>query len=462
MPGTIHMKQRKLLRQVRYYAGYFPFTVNALLCTAAALAAYAILYGQEPEATSSVRPFILLMGKMIFWFGLTLLCLSMGSTLASWLYYRWLRSRNKTRLAVSFTPDSGTGGYHLNVVLEGVRRPLLGFVTGRLFYDDGRKTDAFSLISNKRKRGQLLRTAITGKNRLLLPDIKEYEIRNGLVFFQDMFRVFSLAAAEPIQGHFYQPPVSFSQKEKEISPRKTEDTTIRIDELRRVDGEYLSYKDFEAGDDVRRIVWKLYAKNRNLVVRVPEMFEPYASHIYYYASFYAVRYKGSSDNGYMREMLNYYKNNVWTVYETLSRKEQEVRYIPDLEFHVQEQASPAAKAAAVISRSYWHREQTPVSYFNARHGAVLCISSFTGTEQLKQLLAQSSHSSLIFLVKCSHTFRHPVAWNWLKRLLLLPPKDRLGKLRGRWIFTPLRLRVLQQEKALELLMKENNIPYSVL
>jgi len=39
----------------------------------------------------------------------------------------------------------------MNAVLEGVRRPVLGFVKGRLFYDDHNLTDKFTLLSNKRK-----------------------------------------------------------------------------------------------------------------------------------------------------------------------------------------------------------------------------------------------------------------------------------------------------------------------
>src|SRR5690606_36307087 len=117
---------------------------------------------------------------------------------------------------------------------------------------------------------------ISGKSSLQLPDIKEYELRGGFIFFEDMLHLVSLTVAQPVNGHFYQPPVLYGEEDDTgVFPKKTESMDVRIDEMRRVEGEYLHYKDFEPGDDVRRIVWKVYAKSRNLDVRMPESFEPY-------------------------------------------------------------------------------------------------------------------------------------------------------------------------------------------
>ena len=98
--------------------------------------------------------------------------------------------------------------------------------------------------------------------------------------------------------------------------------------MRKVEGEFLNYKNFENNDDVRRIVWKIYAKNKELVVRIPEMMDPYASHVYLYASFFS-----SSISKAMRTVedpfLNYYKVITWSVYQNLVKQGFEVRYIPD-------------------------------------------------------------------------------------------------------------------------------------
>jgi hypothetical protein len=268
--------------------------------------------------------------------------------------------------------------------------------------------------------------------------------------------------AQPAGGNFYQPPVLRERDEREVSPKKTESTDIRIDQMRRVEGEYLNYKDFEAGDDVRRIVWKVYAKNRDLVVRVPEMFEPYASHLYLYASFHSAIGEAWVSGDYGKEMLNYFKNNVWTVYDTLAAKEFEMRYISDQPVAVPEGLTEAERVGRVISSSSWHRDKNLNSYFNPRQGTVLCISSLTDTRELAQLLDGADSSTVIYFVKLSRTFRHSVALSWLKRLIFLPPKDRLNKLRDRWIFSPLRFQLARREREIETMLQKSDVTSQVL
>lgn len=461
------MNWKQLKQQLRYYSQYFPFTVNTFLCAAAAYAAYRLLYSPVPKGgdPAPFRPFIILMGKMGFWFAMAVILLSVLSTFATWTYYLWLRKKKNTHLRLSFDTQSKNGKknkLYMNALLEGVHRPVLGFVNARLFYDDHEVTDKFSLLSNKRKEGSIWRASITGRSRLQLPDIKEYQLRGGFIFFEDMLHLFSLAAAQPVSGQFYQPPVLATEDDKDVFPKRTETMDVRIEQLRRVEGEHLNYKDFEAGDDVRRIVWKVYAKNRDLVVRVPELYEPYASHLYFYASFHASVKAQWLGEDYLKEMLNYYKNQVWTTYDTLAKKEWDMRYIPDQDLNVPEQLSTADKNARIISNSNWHTDTSLGKYFNARHGTVLCVSSLTDPEELQNVLDHCDGATVVYFVKLSRVFRHFVAWNWLKRLILLPPKDRLNKLRTRWVFSPMRLQVQKREKEIEEILTRSSVNWGIL
>jgi len=277
-----------------------------------------------------------------------------------------------------------------------------------------------------------------------------------------MLHLFSLAAAQPLSGQFYQPPVLTEEQDREVYPKKTETMDVRIEQLRRVEGEYLNYKDFESGDDVRRIVWNVYARNRELVVRVPELYEPYASHLYFYASFHAAVKAQWLNEGYLKEMLNYYKNNIWTVYDTLSKKEWQMRYIPDQSFNVPEQLSDAERNARIISNSDWHTDKPLNEYFNPRQGAVICISSLTDPQELQTLLERCDASTVVYFVKLSSVFRHFIAWNWFKRLIFLPPKDRLNKLRSRWTFSPMRLQIQKREKEIEEILRKSAVVSGIL
>ncbi len=399
------------------------------------------------------------------WFVVGLIALSVLSTFISYFYYRWLRSNKGYKLQVEFTTETKKGKktkLFLNTRIEGVIRPLLGFVNGRLYYDDNIMTDRFGLLSNKWKDNSFVRTAITGRSRLELPDIKEYELKGGFVYFQDMLHLFSLAAQQPVSGHFYQPPMLTNEDDADVFPKKTETMDVRIEQLRRVEGEPLNYKDFESGDDVRRIVWKVYAKNRELVVRIPEMYEPYASHLYFYASFFASVKAQWLGEGYLKEMLNYYKNNVWTVYDTLSRKEWEMRFIPDQSFSIPEQLTDMEKAARIISNSGWHKDASLQQYFNPKSGTVLCVSSLTDPEELRNMLDRCDASTVVYFVKLSNVFKHFAPLGWIARLIFRPPQDRLSRLRTRWTFSPMRFAIQKREKEIDEILKRSQVTSGVL
>ena len=369
------------------------------------------------------------------------------------------------KLKVDFTTETKKGKknkLYLNASLEKAFRPLLGFVNGRIVYDDYQMTDIFSLLSNKKPEHANGRSAIAGRSRIMLPDIKEYDLKGGFIYFQDMLHLFSLAVAQPISGHFYQPPVLMDNLEAEVFPKKTENLDVRIEQLRRVEGEYLNYKDFEAGDDVRRIVWKIYAKNRELVIRVPEMFEPYASHLYYYASFHAAVNTQWLNEGYLMEMLNYYKNSVWTVYDTLSKKEWNLTFVADQSFSIPDQPDEAEKTARIISNSSWHTDKPLQQYFNPKLGTVLCISSLTDPTELTNLLERCDASNVIYFVKLSGVMKHFVPLDWITRLIFLPPQDRLAHLRTRWTFSPMRIKIQKREKELEKILSKSAVTWGEL
>lgn len=460
------MNGKQIKRAVRYYTQYFPFTINTIICALACYLGYKMLYTPiTNDDPTPFRPFIMIMGKVVFWFAILVIGISVLSTLITWIHYLYVRGKNQSRLKVKFETiqkKGKTNKLFLEATLEGARRPILGFIKGRLFYDNHEMTDRFSLLSNQKEKDSFWRKAVQGRSRVKLPDIKEYEIKGGFVYFQDMLHIFSIAVQQPITGQFYQPPVLAKEQDNDVAPKYTEDLDVRIDQLRRVEGDYNNYKDFEAGDDIRRIVWKMYARNRELVVRVPERFEPYASHLYFYASFYANVKTAWLSDSYLKEMLNYYKNYVWTVYDTLSKKEWSMRYVPDQQFTVPEHIDEDEKSARIISNSNWQKETVLLNYFNPQKGTVLCISSFTDINELQELLEQTDASTVIYFIKTSRVFKHFVPWNWLKRLIFLPPKDRLNKLRTRWTFSPMRIQIQKKEKEIEKILAKANVTATTL
>ena len=461
------MKWKQIKWRIRYAMQYFPFTLNTILVALAIWGARMLLYKPAPKGDyeSPLMAFVILMGKIALWFMLGLVVVSIISTFVSFIYYIALKQSKGYSLNIQFTTETRTGKkprLFLNAHLEGVIRPLLGFVKGRLYYDDNIMTDRFGLMSTKKSEKGMWNAAITGRNLMSLPDIKEYDLKGGFLYFQDMLHIFSLAVTQPVSGHFYQPPALIDNEEVDVFPKKTETLDVRVDQLRRVEGEHLNYKDFESGDDVRRIVWKVYAKNRELVVRVPEMYEPYASHMYYYASFYASVKTQWLAEGYLMEMLNYYKNCVWSVYDALSKKEYELRYIPDQSFNIPEQLSEQEKAARIISNSGWHKDRLLTQYYNPKQGSVLCISSFTDPDELQAMLERCDASTIVYFVRVSHVMRSYATLNLIARIIIRPPQDRLSKLRTRWSFSPMRFQIAKREKEIATILSSSAVTWGEL
>jgi hypothetical protein len=139
-----------------------------------------------------------------------------------------------------------------------------------------------------------------------------------------------------------------------------------------------------------------------------------------------------------------------------------MRYIPDQPLNVPEHLEESEKTARIISNSSWHSDQSLDRYFNTRQGAVLCISSLTDVEELRNILDQCNASTVVYFIKVSRVFRHFVALGWLSRLIFLPPKDRLTKLRSRWTFSPMRVQVHKREKEIEDMLNKSAVNWAIL
>lgn len=449
-------------RRCRYYLQYFPLTINFFIVAAAWAACWFLLKNnssdeeQLNDLSTSFEPLILIMGKVALWFVGSLLALSLLSTLICWCHFLWLRQRKQHQLELSFDHESKKNALWFQAFLRDARRPILGFIKGRWFYDDYEMTDKFILASNQRQPGKFRREGVAAKSLLKLPDVKTYKIAGGFIYFEDMLQLIALPVRQQIKDRFFQAPQALGSSDTEVDPLKTDDAEQRIDQLRRVDGEYIHYKDFEPGDDVRRIAWKIYAKNRELVVRVPEIFNPYASKIGFFASFHTDSKADQRKSIFAKAMLNYYKNSVWTIYASIDKKSFDILFYPDRDLHIPEQENEQTFVQHAISSSEWHEEYTLEDYFKPDYGSILCISSMNDMEDIKRTLDKCSSNNLIYFVKISACFKHATPLSLFWRLILRPSDDQYKRIRGQWFFSPLRLRILRKEKTIEKMLLQSN------
>ena len=354
-------------------------------------------------------------------------------------------------------PAKGEQKQTVQLDIHPILKPFLGFVKIRLKYDEQHYSQKFSLIEQTQKK--LISTAIHGTYNWKLPQIKEYQIETAIIYFEDFFQFFSLALPLHTSNRFYTQPLDTNDKVIQASPRKTMETNTRIEELKRVEGEYINYKHFEGNDDVRRIVWKIYAKNKDLVVRIPEVLDPYASHIYLYASFFA---GGMPQNEIIDvPFLNYYKSKTWNIYRQLVQEGFEVRYVPDQPIAATNANDAQQQAKYSISTSTWHSDKELMHYVQAKDAAMVVVSSLSDAEQVEQLVAQYGSQVSFVFVQLTNSLHQSGMGDWIQWLFVQNEQDAINEYRRKWNLSFARNKIVQNEKRIKEIIEKHGKAVSV-
>lgn len=446
---------RKWFRRFRYYFQFFPLTAQGLLILAVFLLSYYVMFSAPEAETDEVDSFagiLNLLAGNVFWFMLFFVLFGLLSTCISWLIYL-IRKRRKGSVAFKFDTHTSSGGVWVTPDRR-LLQPPLGAVRVRLVYDELELTPRFYW-----KGGGLARKR-TSSQFLSFDDVKTYRLRGSFLFFEDLFRIFSFPVYHAQEGDFFRGPQAQPLAMAPTEPRVAETAEVKTRQLRRIPGDFLNYKTFESGDDIRRIVWKLYAKNRELIVRKPEEKDRYASLVYLYASFHNALFRIGANGRFAREMLNYYKNTIWSVYDALLRQDMPVKFEPDQLFRSSTEGLEPMRMG--LSNCAWQENMGLTAYFDKRKGSVVLISSFNEAADVERLLTEAPRDVKIIMVKLSSVFEHPFLSDWISRIFMRAPEDRLKRVRAHWLFSPLRLPLMRNERTLIKLLEDTDRDVSVL
>jgi len=253
----------------------------------------------------------------------------------------------------------------------------------------------------------------------------------------------------------YTTPPPIKTRELDAVPNSSEDMNTRIPTMRRVEGDYLNYKNYEPTDDPRRIVWKIYARNKELVIKIPEVFNPFASHLYLIPSFYK-EWKGNTK--LETELLNGYKDKLRYLTDSLLKQGASLKVISDQEVSSSFEVSEDEKILYKISTAHWQNSKSLQDLVKPNSHAFICISSLTPALMLESLPLLKP-GAVLFYTKVSETYR----WAWLKKGLLnignifFRLNDRSNLSLALWWFSPLGRKVRRNEKAIEKILEHQPI-----
>lgn len=406
-------------QRLSYLSLFVPVRLYLLLFVLATAIAWWWLQRQLPTDPSFTGSLLQLLIKAAFSAVLVLISFCLTTTLLPFLWLAWHIKKRRVQVNIAHAEDGDDyGGRKITIQIQPLWQPLFGFLRYRLLYDGIKLSPKFSLVSNSQQKGWFTPQK-AGWYYWPLPAIREYDIEQMLVYFEDLFQFFSFSLRIPVKQSFYTKPRQREQETAMVSPQRTEQENVRIEELKRIEGEYINYKKFEDNDDVRRIVWKIYAKNKELVVRIPEILDPYASHIYMYTSFFDSL--GMDDNYLVNTRgLDHFKISCWSLYSQLQKAGRLVKLIPDQLLPNRNFANAQQATEYNLSASNWHHEDDLLSVVPSKGHALICFSSLSSPQQLDQLLQRQQQKATLVFVELSKGMPKRQIGKWLRWIFIKP------------------------------------------
>jgi len=385
-----------------------------------------------------------------------LLLLSLVSCIVSWLWYKVKYRKGLTALELKMKVGLDANKQKnllLHSSIKDVFKPLLGNIHARFQYNDVELSERVNLHAKQSNKFISLVPGASAVAKLSLPDIKEYRFQSAYLFFEDLFRFFSFPAKSKLSQQIVNLPLTLDKETHTIFPEKSREESVRIEKLRRVDGELLRYKKFEASDDVRRIVWKVFAKNRELVVRQAEIFNPYASHIDIYASFYSALDGSSLFHDHLAELLNFYKNILWTWTDEMKSAEYQVNL--HLDQKVKIPSSDLDSDAYKISLSSWQTDLPTRDFVKKGKGQMIFLHSLIPHKEIEQVLSKIDTGTKVCYISLGRAFQSRLSTAWFRLIFLRPKEDKLSKISNTWGLHPLKsLMQKNDEKNIHTLKEE--------
>jgi hypothetical protein len=369
--------------------------------------------------------FILLKSAM-FVFGVIVL-FSIITILISYLMYR--KSKSIPEIRFTYTDLNKVVCV---VVCNKMLFPFAGMLKAGLTFDN--RYEAL-IVLKKLKHRQAY-----GKKELTLPNIKNYDLDKVTLFFQDIFRMFSFKIEFKNKVSVTVLPASENEIELSNVSYAMDKDEIRTDTIHHKEGELLQFKHFESSDDIRRIVWPVYAKTKELIVRTIEMHSMYSSRIDIYASF-CNNYRDLLAKTVSDDFLNNYKTNIWTLYKSL-KKDNEVHFIPDQKSKIAVEYQH--EVSAQISGMDWHSNKIE-EYLGNEKISIICISSLLSLQEVEKCLDKLDANTIVVFSSLRSSVEKIGVKDVVIEFFTIPEKK---KINWKWLFSSNRKKVLNNDKAI--------------
>jgi hypothetical protein len=429
---------------------FFPFKRNAIIFALVLIITVFFIKNEFFVEEASITLYLNLFAWLIGFFIIILIGVGFVHTLICYLHFVINRKHIEPKIDIGLDGNikGEAGRVPVMISLPKALLPLLGYIKIKIEFENGKLSD--TIVINKFSKGFEKLLPKEGSTLVWLPDRKQYHAKGFIISFIDYLQFFRFTIYKKSRNSFYLHSAEMDIDLQEINPSKTKEEVEKIKTSRKVQGDFLNYKDFEMGDDVRRIVWKIFAKNRELVIRTPEVINPYASHIKFHTSFYNLISKDLT-SVYAISMLNYFKDIVFNICLNIKKMDKKVEFNIDQAVNEFVSVNEKDRVGFQLSSANWQNNY-PANDIKSSGESVICVSSLIGIEALSALIEKGS--SNIIIVNVSRHLDKQNLFNFKNLFLKKDHKSEVNKLG--WFLSTTRSKLKKNEKEIEILVSNSN------
>ncbi|MDR1198174.1 MAG: DUF58 domain-containing protein [Prevotellaceae bacterium] len=458
------MKRTQVSRRFFTFFDVIPFTLTAVVFTVISVLAYSYLADNYTAEELSAQAVFAAIAEYLLLFVFAVIAFGFVSALVAYVIFAVRTKRNSEYFKIMFdvAGDNESGiTSSAKLKINKLFFPLFGSVKIRFVFENKFVTKKYALLS---KKFRLFSTRHFETECVFdFPYVRNYVLKSVKFYFEDYFSLFSFLLKRSANVQFYILPSDKSKLDIVPNPVSQQNTQVRTSIVKHLPGEYLRFKDFENSDDVRRIVWKIFAKNKELVVRTQELRNNYASKYVLYASFFNNKDLFLQTDSFSRAFLTYYKNSVFGIYSEMKKNKQLDTCIKfDQTVNVTSESESLSKEMFEISTAEWQSDLPVADFYKAGDVSMLCMPSLITADDAAKLLNITNKSAVIVFVKVSEALKSNKLKLFAENIFIKPKRGSMDELRLKFLFSPLRKRLLANEKnIIELLNREDSTFYII-
>lgn len=425
------------IRRFRYYILYWPFRWPLFYCVGFALGLFFYLQS-EAGIASYANDVMQLGGKIILAFLVLLLFISLLTLLGSVFFFL----SYKKKLTITWL--------HNRLEVNRMVQPLMGFVRIHLLHEKEVCSELVLLLP-KSNSGLVFFKGPMDSAVLQAADVVRAETMDGIVFhFEDPFRFFSISFFQSVALERLQLPDAPPENSHWLYNKHPDREEEQTPNMQRRPGDWLNLKSFEPGDDVRRIVWTLYARHKALMVRWQDQQDPYGNTLRVYVSFNALDLIHNDPKVY-RYAETQYKQRLYALLHGFLQEgvllDWRTDYVPWVK------GISLDALADELTRASWRINNASIQDADLPSPSLVFVSSLSTPQQVQQMAACWPDALFVQV----NLFRPLSKRSWRSRLTSLFFKSNSilnTSLYDTWWRNPLRARLIKNDNNIKQLLQQ--------